>query len=1006
MQKKEILNLDKTKQAISIAKSFLQTSLTLKDYADVFLFLQEVYLKLNNLNELVMETNLYLDKFKDFNGVEKALIIENLIKALIRLKDYKMAYEMIEQFKLYSDSDNLYKAIYYDILILKEKGERYIDKIRQVVNYELPVNIKKEYLFDIVKDDIKNQDFISSYNNLVLLENVTKSKFYKLSFYILYMLKDFNKLKEEILKARKNADNNFLVYLYLMLIEISLNNFRKASIYEAEATANLKDDDIDLLILFYQNCHILYANLNNNYLKDSYLKKLNMLLSRKKQLENRKVKKDNKNHDSSKTGLIKDDLKKSSASDIAIKVKDETKLISKIIDIWNFSFNIKITEKLRDYFRTLLIYADSHIRSSSQLIYLNDNSLYFYKLERLYDKKININLTDNYFLKKAIDYNEPRIYKKEDFKNLLDIQTDSNFPENINAIITYPLGDLGVYQVAFTELNEALDFYYEYLFLSRIIYNKLITEFNEKTIITENKFLNDILESSFLKIRYYSKIKTIYSKGAKSLLGIDEDYNFEKFYEGLNPEYIYEYKKSISYLMEKENREIKLEYDYKDIMIKEKLVSIKKDNEIYVISSFYDITKSSLKIMNLMDKSNKDLELNIYNLRYLYEEFQKYLNSKATFIKIEIDLSIKELYTQEQLINYLREFVTITDNFFTAGDIYRASYNEFILIIPINDQRSVSSLIFKYNEFLNDYTLNSIKYEKYKVYISTLRYPVQTDTKNIERILKFLEITKQRAKLEPDNNYMDFNFSYYEDEVFEQKVVDYLNDAITSYNLELFLRPYLNLKNPNQGSYYEAVLAVRNLNIDPAYIKKIAKKRNRLVDYEKTLLKESLRFLKKLYDESCMYINIIINISFETFASYNFKEYLENEIKQNEIPYDLIRLKVDGKNIPAFVYDKIIKDLIDEGIAVDTNDLKFAINYQINTLYYKLGNFTDKKECYLKHLNEFLKYYNTGLIITDVLNDSDIERLKKLDIKYIQTNKIKDIKAISLIEILKNNENS
>ena len=1005
MPKKEILNLDKTKQAISIAKSFLQTSLTLKDYADVFLFLQEIYLKLNYLNELILETNLYLDKFKDYNGLEKALIIENLIKALIKLKDYDSAYSMISKFKLYSDSENIYKATYYDILILKDKNEKYIDKIRQVLNYNLPLDIKKEYLFEVIKDDIKKLDFISSYKNLVLLESLTKSKYYKLSFYILYMLKDFDKLKEEISRAKKNSDNNFLVYLYLMLIEISLNNFRKASIYEAEANANLKDEDMDLLILFYQNCHILYTNLNNNYLKEDYLKKLNFLLSKKKRLEKSKLKKENiKQDDTFNKGLIKENISRENEN-ILLNVKDETKLISKLLDILSFSFNIKITEKLRDYFRTLLIYSDSFFKAVNQLIYLNDGNLYFYKMERLYDKKININLTEKYLIKNALDYSDIRIYKKEELKKFLDIQTDNQFQDNIEAVITYPLGDFGIYQVCFSTFEQALDYYHGYLFLSKIIYSKIITELNEHNLISDNKFYESIIESQIFKIRYYSKNKTIYSKSASNLLGIFDDYNFEKFYENLNPEYIYEYKKSISYLMEKENRELQLEYSYKDIMIKEKLISLKKDNDIYVISSFYDITKSSLKIQTLIDKSNKDLELNIYNLRYLYEEFQRYLTGKKTFIKIEIDLSIKELYSQDQLINYLKEFVAITDNFFTSGDIFRASYNEFIIIIPINDQRAVFNLIAKYNSFLNDYIVNSIKYEKYKVYISTLRYPVQTDTKNIERILKFLEITKQRAKLEPDNNYMDFNFSYYEDEVFEQKVIDYLNDAITNYNLELFLRVYLNLKNTNKSTYYETILAVRNLNIDPEYIKKVAKKRNRLVDYEKMLIKETIKFLKRLYQESDKYINIIISISPETLSSNNFKEFLEDEIKLNDVPYDLIRLKIDGKNIPAFIYDKILKDLIKEGIAIDATDLKFALNYPVNTMHYKLGNFTDKKKCYLKHLNNFLIDYNIGLIITDVRDDSDIERLKELDIKYIHTNKIKDIKAQSLIEIVKNREN-
>lgn len=626
-------------------------------------------------------------------------------------------------------------------------------------------------------------------------------------------------------------------------------------------------------------------------------------------------------------------------------------------------------------------------------------------MERLYDKKININLTEKYLIKDALDYSDIRIYKKEDLKKFLDIQTDNQFQDNIEAVITYPLGDFGIYQVCFSTFEQALDYYHGYLFLSKIIYSKLITELNEHNLISDNKFYESIIESQIFKIRYYSKNKTIYSKSASNLLGILDDYNFEKFYENLNPEYIYEYKKSISYLMEKENRELQLEYSYKDIMIKEKLISLKKDNDIYVISSFYDVTKSSLKIQTLIDKSNKDLELNIYNLRYLYEEFQRYLTGKKTFIKIEIDLSIKELYSQDQLINYLKEFVAITDNFFTSGDIFRASYNEFIIIIPINDQRAVFNLIAKYNSFLNDYIVNSIKYEKYKVYISTLRYPVQTDTKNIERILKFLEITKQRAKLEPDNNYMDFNFSYYEDEVFEQKVIDYLNDAITNYNLELFLRVYLNLKNTNKSTYYETILAVRNLNINPEYIKKVAKKRNRLVDYEKMLIKETIKFLKRLYQESDKYINIIISISPETLSSNNFKEFLEDEIKLNDVPYDLIRLKIDGKNIPAFIYDKILKDLIKEGIAIDATDLKFALNYPVNTMHYKLGNFTDKKKCYLKHLNNFLIDYNIGLIITDVRDDSDIERLKELDIKYIHTNKIKDIKAQSLIEIVKNREN-
>ena len=93
-------------------------------------------------------------------------------------------------------------------------------------------------------------------------------------------------------------------------------------------------------------------------------------------------------------------------------------------------------------------------------------------------------------------------------------------------------------------------------------------------------------------------------------------------------------------------------------------------------------------------------------------------------------------------------------NFFDDGRTYRTDYRQLLVVIPSNDIRTVTKVIKDYLKFLENYESSILKYEKFKVNMGVLRYPVVTTEKDLQKLLRFLNIALDKAKeIEKKNLY-------------------------------------------------------------------------------------------------------------------------------------------------------------------------------------------------------------------------------------------------------------
>ena len=96
---------------------------------------------------------------------------------------------------------------------------------------------------------------------------------------------------------------------------------------------------------------------------------------------------------------------------------------------------------------------------------------------------------------------------------------------------------------------------------------------------------------------------------------------------------------------------------------------------------------------------------------------------------------------------YFKEFAQISDDFFVDGVVYRTDFNELMVTLPYNDIRAVNNILKNYITHLEEYQVTSIPYEQFQVKMGVLRYPVVTNQTNVDMILKFIDIAKEKAKL-------------------------------------------------------------------------------------------------------------------------------------------------------------------------------------------------------------------------------------------------------------------
>jgi EAL domain-containing protein (putative c-di-GMP-specific phosphodiesterase class I) len=972
----DILSLEKTEASLSIIKSYLQTQLTKTDYELVFLKMLEVELFLGLSKNVITEGEDFLTNFADENSKHYSKLLKYLFDAALIEKDYDRLTYYLDERKKYGPILDDYLIILDEIKLAKILNEPYVYLLIEVTNSQAPNHVKIEVYEELLHHYLQKEKFLEAYEVFNDMQNVTNEKYYKEELDILYGLGQTAKVLELAESYKDIPEAVIPAVLTLLKVYFEQENYHQMTIIDSEYEPFFEDASIEDRIEFYEICVNLYKKLgirqSEKYYSDN--------LKRVKKLET-KVK---------KTETVKEEEKKLKVEvtevvprkkEATLSSIEEKRQISNFFDIFIFSENINEKLVLRDYLRTLFIFIDNYITASNYVIYLNDQRFYHYKKERLYEKRLIEEAINPTIIRNVIEKGHEYFSNPLDFDKNVDIITQLPYSNEVKYVYAIPLEKEGAFLVYFDEVVNDPEIYYDFIkLLGALIYSKISRENKIKGFRKENFFLSKIINSDLAPLRIVTESRTTYNSSGQKLLKEDESTYIDHFISKLKSDYIRNYRELIRKMLSSPNQVEEVKYQYQNLYIKEKLVSILDEDEIKVVSVFDDVTKTVIELETSEQKAITDRETNLYNLSHLKSKMNDLTNAKTTFISIELNLDNRHIYGPDNTSLYFKEFAKITDDFFVDGVTYRIDFNELMVTLPYNDIRAVNNILKNYINHLEKYQVTSIPYEQFQVKMGVLRYPVVTNQTNVDMLLKFIDIAKEKSKLRKDTPYHQFTYSDYEEEAFEQTILNYLNDSLEKKNLTLSFVQIIDIKKTVVWQY-ESEINIPNMKLDNRYIITLAKKRNRIIDLDRHHILKVLNFLVKLSQETKVLIKITIPISEETFVDPTFNAFLIGAIKDRKIPFSFIRLKIDLNNIKTHHHAHKIHELLNTGISLDTTALAMALTYPFNALYIDFNDSDIKWQTYYGNLSKMLEEFHIALIATNINSKDQIDTLNRLGIK-------------------------
>ncbi|MFA5560598.1 MAG: EAL domain-containing protein [Acholeplasmataceae bacterium] len=995
MRLDDCLKLPKESHSLAIIKEFLEKPLSHHDYQAAF----------SRYFEIAIHLKLYALVFEEGNNVLKELsnqqdtpyyekILKHLIDASIELKHFDLARDLIHKRRQTLTVMNQYLSILDEIKFKQAIGEDFFDLLLKIKQDTVPTAVRIYCLEELFKLYYNNNEFenaLSTVNELYGFDLKNKYLGYELKLLLksgqdqLAQAKALDALTED----KKNVD------AALVLIEIYLKNsdFQKAETLEADFEA-----EIDLLpeaerIYAYNLIMDVYDQTQNKLSYSMYQKKLKALT---RQIDKK---------DKDKTVVDKDDkdviiIEKASPKNIVYKRFSEH--LDLATDWLLFSHLIDDQLPLREYLRTLFMNIDNQLPIKEYVLYLDNESpnLFHYKKERLYDKTILPHLIEHTLIEKLLRSGEDLAESTTTLKWTKNVITQKEYEGDIGFIYAFSLADRGVIEIRMSEQMKDPGIYYDLLkLLSTIIHAHLIDEDRFKKYKKQNSFYKKQLNSPLMAIRILNNYSQTYNEKAQELLSISEHEHLEIFLKDVSYDSIHQYKEIIAKLLQAPNRKAELLYNYQNKSILEKFVSFKQDDEVFIMSTFIDQTKEVEKMKELVEKATLDLETGIENLHALSNDFQTLLTDKASLIAIEFNQQLKSIYAPDQFANYFKEFTQNAKKHFDDGRIFRIDFYKLLVILPYNDIRTVTKKLKDFTRYIRSYKSLILPFETFNFKLGVLRYPVVTVERNMDKLLRYLDVSIENAKKDKHSDYNFFVHRDYEDELFEQQVIDHLNLAIESKQLTLVFRQIIDL-NKHRIWQYESDLFLPNLAIDSKYLFAIAKKRLRLVHLERFHIEHVCSFLNKLETETERLIRLTIPVSKETFLDPTFNSFLVSTLKNYGIPPEFIRLKCE-MDTRITQYIPQIHELAQHGISLDTTEVEMAISYPFHAVHLNFNKDDAKWFSYIKMLKKMFDEMSIALVLRNVQTKEQKEKLELTGVTYIEGPLYKDLTAESLIQKIK-----
>ena len=996
MRLTDVLKLPKQPHSLSIIKDFLEQPLSHTDYQAAFSHYFDIAIALEAYDMVYQEGQKILKEIElqvDTPYQEK--ILKAMIDASLHLQQYEHMKRYINLRKEKLPILKQYLGILDDILYKKALHLPYLEDVLRVIKDVIPTDVKiycHQELFYLYQSDAQYE---MALNQLYELYNYDlKFQYIHDELELLIKLSRFDDVIQKSLKELRDHPKDTKLLKPLIQAYLAKEDYHKASTLQAEHEDDIESSEDNLKVQLYELFVKLYQKMDHKPSVEYYTKKLKTI---QKALDKKTPTK------------VEVDVPKEEKVVFVEKVSDKKVSHGKLLEDLERAHELivyahLIDEKLplRDYLRQFFIQVETYIKAKDFILYVEGESpnLFHYKMERLYDKTILPHVIDESIVSYVLQTGEEVFEETQGLKLTKNIITQKDYEKDIHFVYAFPMGDQGVFLTHFEEEIQDPGLHYDLLkLLSAILFAHLLDEKKLSKIKTENRFYQSVINAPILAYRELTEHRSTYNEAAQALFHIDRHHHLELYLRDVSYEHVNHYKETIQRLLNKSGETKDLRYRYQEKHILEKLYGLKIGDEHIVMSLFFDESQGVEEQKALLEQATSDPETDLGN-RYLFQrESEVYLKDKASFLLIELDEQLKHIYGHEQMKKYFKEFAQHTKKYFNEGHTYRYDFNQVLVVLPSNDIRSVTKSAREYIRYLDNYESKVLKYERFNVNIGILRYPVVTIEKSMEKIMRFLDIALEKAKRDKEDKYAFFVYRDYEDELFEQQVIDHLNVAIEEKSLGLVFNQLTDIKK-NRIWQYESELALLNLSIDNKYLMAIAKKRHRLQDLERFHIKKVCEFLVDLEKKTERLIKITIPVSKETFLDPTFNPFLLGTLKEYGIPYEFIRVKFDME-LRASHYANQIQELIDRGIALDTTSLDMALSYPFHALHLDMKKESIKWNAYVSKVKEMLESFQMALVIRNVKTKEQKEALERLGVSFVEGSLYKQLPAPVLMQKIK-----
>ncbi len=995
MRLADVLNLPKEANSLGIIKEFLGTSISNLEYQAGFNYYLEIASSLELFQYVYDEARSVFDTIENQTQTmyyEK--ILGHLIDACLHIGKLEEAKKYLDIRKEALPVVNQYLGLLDEVKIKKVLHEPYEEQLLRVLSDVVPDQVKiycHEELLNIHVDQKAYEEALKDIHALYSFD--LAYKYFHQELDILTQLERYDDAKQKALKALKENKRDIKTVYILLQIYYASEAYLKAANLEAEYEEYFEAEDEDMRKKLYTLLVDLYKMIDNKpslTLYQNRLKNINRVITRKAKKEDTEI-------DQSEKVIFVDkpEIDKEHVSNALLKHLEQT------VHLIEYAHLIDEKLPLRDFLRLFFIEVEKTIPAQSFAVYLNQktDNFFFYKKERLYDKTYSKTQIEDTYIEDVLSGKEV-FEQTSQIKWLKNLITQKDYDETVGFVYALPIGDEGVFVCHLEEVLEDPAAYYDVLKLtSAVIFSHLKDEQRLRKLKAENRFYGQVINAPTFVYREMTETRSTYNDEAMKLFNIDKHHHFELFLRDVSYEYVNAYKNLVRKLFQKPGESGQILYTYQERHILEKLYSIKYQDGVTIVSLFVDQTKAVNEAKSLVLQATVDPETDLSNRHAFDQTMESYLEEKVSFCLIEFDDQLKHIYGIEQMGRFFKEFSQVTKKHFQEAATYRFDFDQLMVVLPYNDIRSVSKAVKQYFRYIEQYASKVLPYEKFQASMGVLRYPVVTVERSRDKLLRFFDIALEKAKRDKEEHAAYFVFRDYEDELFEQQVIDYLNQAIETKEIGLQFNQMIDLEH-NVVWQYESELVLTNLVIDARYLLKIAMKRNRLVALERFHIEEVCQFLVELEKATERLIKITIPISKETFLEPSFNPFILGTLKRYGIPFEFIRLKCD-MNLRAHQYRNQVKELVDHGIGMDTTSVETAVFYPFHALHVNFLKEDLKFGEYMRHLNQLAANYQMALVVRNVKTKEDKEWLQRLGVRYIEGKFYKALPAPVLFNKIK-----